>query len=140
MEIRFCVKGAPLPLKRHRICRGRVYDPSKADKQTWIEKIAEFIPETPLNKELEIDIQFIMPRPKSHFGTGKNNTKVKESANKHHVSKPDLDNLIKFVLDAMNTYFYADDSQIVKITSTKVYSNLHTLNDVGTYITLKQYT
>jgi Holliday junction resolvase RusA-like endonuclease len=36
--------------------------------------------------------------------------------------KPDLDNLAKSVLDALNGVIYQDDSQIVSLHMTKVYS------------------
>lgn len=37
-------------------------------------------------------------------------------------SKPDADNIIKAVLDALNGYAYKDDSAVVKVTATKKYS------------------
>ena len=37
--------------------------------------------------------------------------------------KPDIDNLLKFVMDAMNGVFYKDDSQIVDVDIKKQYSN-----------------
>jgi len=41
--------------------------------------------------------------------------------NKYHTKKPDVDNVIKAVLDACNEVVYYDDSQIVTITSVKRY-------------------
>ena len=40
-----------------------------------------------------------------------------------HTKKPDLDNLIKSVLDALNTVAWEDDAQIVRITAQKAYSS-----------------
>ena len=40
----------------------------------------------------------------------------------HHMVKPDVDNLQKFILDCMTGIIYKDDAQIIKITATKVYS------------------
>ena len=64
-----------------------------------------------------------MPRPKSHFRTGKYYGMLKNTAPLHHVKTPDLDNLVKFVLDAMNKVFYVDDSQVTEIITTKEYSD-----------------
>jgi len=55
---------------------------------------------------------FYFKRPKSHYGTGKNANRVKESAPMNHIQTPDLDNLVKFLSDAFNGTFYKDDSQI----------------------------
>ena len=47
--------------------------------------------------------------------------KPKSSKNKHHVVKPDNDNLQKSVFDALNGICWNDDSQIVEIHSRKLY-------------------
>ena len=39
----------------------------------------------------------------------------------HHQKKPDLDNCVKSVLDALNGTAYEDDSDIVRISATKSY-------------------
>ena len=122
-DIDFYVPGAPQPLKRHRMTRrGRVYDPSADDKKVWMETALSFCPIKPLQGGLEVELEFIMPRPKSHFGTGKNDGKLKPTAPTQHLHTPDLDNLVKFVLDAMNGKFYIDDSQIVSIICSKTFS------------------
>ena len=63
-----------------------------------------------------------MPRPKAHYGTGRNVGRLKESAPLHHVKTPDLDNLKKFVLDVLNEIVWRDDSQIVQLSGAKEYS------------------
>lgn len=40
----------------------------------------------------------------------------------HHLFDVDLDNLVKFVLDALNAKAYEDDSQIAVIKSAKFYT------------------
>ena len=66
-----------------------------------------------------------MRRPKSHYGTGKNKDILKERfQNIPCTKKPDIDNMIKFVLDALqgqNGYFL-DDSQVIRIFAEKIYS------------------
>lgn len=36
--------------------------------------------------------------------------------------KPDADNIIKAILDALNTYAYKDDAEVVSVTAEKRYS------------------
>ena len=46
---------------------------------------------------------------------------LKDDAPFYKSSKADLDNLVKFVCDALNGIFYKDDSQIVSIYASKVW-------------------
>jgi Holliday junction resolvase RusA-like endonuclease len=41
----------------------------------------------------------------------------------HHTSKPDADNLIKVVKDALNSVVYGDDSQVADQRCVKAYSD-----------------
>jgi len=70
-----------------------------------------------------MQLEFYIGRPKSHFGTGKNSHILKESSPLHKTSRPDLDNYIKLVFDALNKVYYLDDSQITNIIATKQYSD-----------------
>jgi Holliday junction resolvase RusA-like endonuclease len=138
-DLVFIVPKTPKALKRHRMTRGgRVYDPSAQDKKEWMEYAKDFCPTVPLQNELEIELEFLLPRPKSHFCTGKNRGILKSSAPKHHLSTPDLDNLVKFVLDAMNGYFYRDDSQIVSIRCSKMF--VSSPGEGSTYVVIRPYT
>ena len=40
----------------------------------------------------------------------------------HPISKPDLDNVLKIVLDALNGAAYADDRQVVRLDARKLYT------------------
>lgn len=66
-------------------------------------------------------IQFIfeMPIPASWSEKKRQKAHFEEI---NHVSKPDIDNLIKFYLDCCNKILYRDDSQISKVAAHKVYS------------------
>ena len=62
-----------------------------------------------MDEPLSVELQFIYKaKSKSKFWTGK-------------VTRPDLDNLIKSILDSANGILWKDDSQIVKITARKFY-------------------
>ncbi len=47
--------------------------------------------------------------------------KKNEMVGRSKVTKPDIDNLIKTVLDACNGHVWKDDNQITEITSSKRY-------------------
>lgn len=76
----------------------------------------------PLEGPLSLHVVFWFPRPKSHFGTGRNAGVLKESAPKFVIAKPDLDKLVRAVGDALTTAgVWRDDSQAVMVTASKRY-------------------
>ena len=75
---------------------------------------------------LKVNLVFFMPRPYSHFvGRTRRVQYLKaEFANTlAHVKRPDLDNMIKFVMDSLHGIAYSDDCQVFKLTATKVFDN-----------------
>ena len=125
-ELEFTAAGRPLPLKRHRSTRtGRMYDPSADDKRAWLALVRGHVPDVPFAGPLVVNAVFRMPRPRTHFRTGRFAHERKPTAPTFHTSTPDVDNLAKFVLDAMNGHFFVDDSQIVELRCHKVYADGH---------------
>jgi Holliday junction resolvase RusA-like endonuclease len=77
----------------------------------------------PLPGPLAVTIMFYVARPKSHFRTGRNAHLLRESAPACPAGKPDLDKLVRSTLDALTSAgVYADDSQVVHLTTGKHYS------------------
>ena len=138
--LQFIANFKPTSLKRPRLVKSSiVYDPSKKDKQNWIKTVIDKIPEQPFTCPLEIHLEFYFKRPKNHYRTGKYSGLLKSSAPMIHCFMPDVDNLAKFILDAMNEKFFQDDRQVVKITATKKYIN--ELNREGyTKVSVYKYT
>ena len=123
--IKFTIIGKPKALKRHRpSARGGYYDPSSKDKKDIILQIAKYRPKNPLVGDINLDLKFYMPRPKSHYRTGKRSHVLKAKAPTLHSIKPDLDNLVKLISDCIgNRTFIVDDSQICALSAIKVYSD-----------------
>ena len=112
----------PVSLKRHRHrLKGGTYDPSKKDKDDFI-KVIENFPEEKMTKPIKCVLNFYCKRPKTHYKTGKNAHILKDTAPKYNINNKDLDNMVKFVLDALNDKLYTDDSLIFEITCSKLYS------------------
>ena len=75
-----------------------------------------------MTKPIKCSLNFYCKRPKSHYKTGKNAHILKETSPKYNTNNKDLDNMVKFILDALNDKLYIDDCQIVEITCKKLYS------------------
>ena len=63
-----------------------------------------------------------MPFVKKHYRTGKYSGELKPNPPLAYTNKPDIDNMLKFVMDAGNNVIWYDDSQIFKVEMEKVYS------------------
>jgi Holliday junction resolvase RusA-like endonuclease len=113
----------PMSLKRHRHrLKGGTYDPSKKDKDDFVQLIADVLPEEKMTKPIQCTLYFFCKRPKHHYKTGKNAHILKDTSPKYNVNNKDLDNMVKFVLDALNDKLYTDDSLIIEIQCRKLYS------------------
>ena len=118
------VEGTPKPQKRHRTSSKngftRSYDPSAKDKGIF-EKVLLQHNIKKLKGAISISLTFYMKRPKHHYRTGRHKNKLKAKSPVLHVNKPDIDNLIKFVLDCGNNILWEDDSTICQIEAVKRY-------------------
>lgn len=115
--ISFQIPCIPIPQGRHRTCRTttgiRTYDaPASATfKQLFALQAAQFLPKTPLAGPLRVALTFWVPKARS---------RPKREAYPAH--KPDLDNLVKSVLDALRGLAWRDDAQIVVLEAAKYYA------------------
>jgi crossover junction endodeoxyribonuclease RusA len=117
----------PVSLKRHRHrLKGGTYDPSKKDKDEFIKLLINNNslpePEKKMTKPIRCTLNFYCKRPKTHYKTGKNSHILKDNAPKYNTNNKDLDNMVKFVLDALNNKLYVDDCLIIEINCSKRFS------------------
>ena len=117
------VLGVPISLNRPRACkRGEfisMYDSQVKEKQQVRWQLSGQYKEKPLLMPLAVDLLFGMPIPKQ---TSKVRTKEMLAGKLVPMKKPDIDNLIKFILDCLNEILFDDDSQIVEISARKIYT------------------
>lgn len=79
-------------------------------------------PESLLDEPLHVDIVFVMPRPKEHYGTGRNAGELKKWAlDEPMITKPDREKLERAVFDALTGVVWIDDSRVVGGTPRKRY-------------------
>jgi len=122
LPITFFVAGDPKPQPRPRAGtfqgKSRIYDPRTAEG--WKHRIAsdamKFRPSEPLTGPLAVYILFCFKRPQALM-------RKKDPIDRiRHTKKPDIDNLVKAVLDELTQLgFWRDDNQICQITGTKWY-------------------
>lgn len=127
MKVDFFVAGIPKAQPRVKaFVRGGhagVYTPDSAEswKQAVRQQATANAPESTVAHPVRVSLDFFLPRPKTHC---KRDGSLKENSPVWHCKKPDLDNLIKAVTDAITDTqrIWLDDSQICQISATKTYA------------------
>lgn len=123
--IAFKVAGVPAPQGSKTRTKWGVREDNPATKPwrsavAWEATVA-MQKQEPLTGPLELAVTFYFPRPKSHYGTGKNADRLKDTAPTWCATKPDTDKLIRAIGDAITGIVCRDDSQIVRVTAWKLY-------------------
>jgi Holliday junction resolvase RusA-like endonuclease len=117
------VYGQPLPQMRMKACKIgghiRIYDPQAKQKEEIRWRIRGLYKEEPVTIPIYVEILFYMPIPK-HTSTVRKKDMI--NGKMHHMKRPDVDNLIKLILDCMTGIVYKDDSQICDIRAKKLYA------------------
>lgn len=123
--MRIVVRGVPAPQgsKRH-VGGGRMVEQSRA-VGPWREAVRAETQramdgDEPIGGALEVTLHFSLPRPKNHYGTGRNANKLKPSAPTYPSGKPDVDKLCRAVLDGLTEGgAWRDDAQVTFLTAGK---------------------
>lgn len=121
-ERSFTILGSPKAWQRHRASRfSGMYDPNTSDKAVLVSQFSdEFGKDFPMIQgEVILEIKSYKPIPKS---MPKSTAALYEAGLMQPISKPDVDNYIKLIQDAINGVIYNDDAQIIKIVSEKYLS------------------
>lgn len=126
------VKGIPKPQPRPRACarngKAFIYNAETPAMRDWKYCIDEAMSRHG-HKKLEgafaVSLEFFMPRPRSHYRTGRFSHVLKDDAPMEHLVKGDVDNLTKTVLDQMTkSKYWKDDSQVVQLKVTKQWDDI----------------
>ena len=107
--------------------------------KVWMESVKWFAMKAAnrmilLDEAVRLELVFLYSRPKSHYGTGRNAGCLKSSAPRHKTTMPDLDKVNRAIGDALTGIIFKDDSQIVKLESSKSYCGPK--EKPGVYITI----
>lgn len=126
------IKGKARP--RVNTYTGKAYTPENTKdyemliKQYFKLKYPKFVP---LENRVYVKIvaQFKIPK-----NTTKKDTKLIEEGKLSPTKKPDIDNITKIVLDALNKMAFKDDNQITKLEVEKTYGLEEKI-----YVSIKEY-
>ena len=111
--INFFVDGLPVPQGSMKVIHGRVIHNKGSELAAWRSAIALTARKhgvRPISDPVTIDLKFCMPKPRT----------VKRE---YPSVAPDLDKLIRAVLDGLTAIAYIDDGQVVKIRAEKAYGD-----------------
>ena len=100
---------------------GQVYTPTRTkDYESLVEQyfLLKYPKFKPLEGRLAVNIKAIFSIPKS---TKKSDKDQMLENTISPTKKPDIDNIVKIILDAMNKFAFKDDTQITKLSVEKVY-------------------
>jgi len=117
----FCVPGKPQAKQRARVCKFGTYTPKETINYENLITMC-FLDQIKIDNPIESPIIiYITARfaPANSFSATKKRKMI--VGNIKHTQKPDLDNIIKTVKDALNKVAYKDDSQIYAIWAKKEY-------------------
>lgn len=151
-ELVVVVRGTPAPQgsKRH-VGGGRMVEQSP-HLATWRAVVSQYAaaarytsPEWPSADELKgrplaLHAVFTLARPAGHWRTGRFSHLLRDSAPQQPGSRPDLDKLLRAVMDGLtDAGAIWDDSQVVSITADKSYPGGHidALDSPGAVLTLR---
>lgn len=121
-HVSFFVPGRPIQQGSKNLGRqGQMYDSAGPKLKVWRQAIGwacvdKMPPTGPFSGAIELYVEFFFMRPRSHL---KKNGGLRSHAPYYLTSKPDLDKLVRAVLDGLSGAAYEDDSQVRHIFAEK---------------------
>lgn len=109
-----------------KVIRGHLIEMADARLRSWRQDVASAASEAmdnerPWQGPVMVVLNFFLPRPKAHYGTGRNAETLKPSAPAYPSTHPDIDKLTRSVLDALTGIVFHDDRQVVMLQVGKFY-------------------
>lgn len=123
--IEFVVYGEPVAQGRPRATtvngKVRTYDPNNSREYKHYIRLAavDHAPEKLLEGPVELELRIYRPTPKSY---SKRKKELAEKGEIRPTGRPDVDNYVKSVKDALRSVIWKDDNQVVRILAEKFYS------------------
>ncbi|MCC0689980.1 MULTISPECIES: RusA family crossover junction endodeoxyribonuclease [unclassified Clostridioides] len=123
MRVNFTIDGEPVGKGRPRMntYAKRTYTPNKTKNY---EDLIKWLYQSKVKHYFEGYIKMTL---RCYYSIAKSNSKKVKEQKRNNVlrpsKKPDIDNVIKIMADALNEIAYKDDTQIVEVVASKYYSD-----------------
>lgn len=116
MRMRIKIEGRPIAWKRAGVSKGRFFDRQAKERAAFQWELKKDFRKPPTSSPINLSCVFSFRIPKSL-------SKAKRMAflGKPHKSRPDADNLAKWIGDCGNDVLWLDDSQIAKLSIEKIW-------------------
>lgn len=128
VSVKIKINGTPRPMYRVQAVRQNtnklnVFTPSKRNKISFANAIQQAIqsvsPSNPFHPDMQLPVSivanFYFRRPNNHF----NINGLLRSAPNYCTKTPDIDNLLKLIMDALHNIVYTNDCVVCEITGRK---------------------
>lgn len=101
------------------------HDRVKSWRQAVIDVVcAQIVTAVPLDMPVAVKMLFFLPRPKSHYRTGKNADQLRPGAPRRPAKMPDLSKLVRATEDALtDAGMWRDDAQVIEISAMKYWAD-----------------
>jgi crossover junction endodeoxyribonuclease RusA len=117
------VYGRPVPQGSKRVVNGRLLDVNAVELRSWRSDIAhgwaDQVGLPAFSGPVSVTLTFFFPRPLGHWGK----KGLLPSAPRVPQVRPDLDKLVRAVLDALTGAAFHDDAQVWEIVARKRYAD-----------------
>lgn len=131
--VAFTVHGEPAPqgsktVKHTKAGVGFVHESNRERLTPWRNAVTAAAVEAmdgrpPIGGPVRLEVDFVFPRPKGHYRTGKRAGELKPSAAHYRSSRPDVDKLARAIGDALAGVAIVDDALVVELVVRKVYGS-----------------
>lgn len=125
------VRGVPAPQGSHRafvVGNRAVITQDNKKTRPWRQSVQYAAVEAlngqpPTRHPVHVDVTFALPRPRSHYRTGRNAHLLRDAAPAWPAGKPDVDKLLRACLDSLSDAgVWIDDAQVVDLVARKRYA------------------
>lgn len=138
IDLTFEVPGIPVPQGSKRPLRNRatghlcVVESGGARHAQWRADVRHYAVDAwgwglvpPVADPIRLTVTFVMPRPKGHYWptNAKHYGELRDGVPIAPTTTPDLDKLLRSVLDSLTGVVYVDDAQVVTVICRKVYGD-----------------
>jgi len=126
----FFVHGVPAPQGSKKYVGGGRMVESSAKVGPWREAVkaaAQGLFTDTITGPVRVTVDFYMPRPKSHYRTGRNAHLLRDNAPLYVAVKPDIDKCVRATLDALGDMgAFGDDAQVARVSAAMFYADAAT--------------